>query len=288
MSMRVGVIGYPIGHSVSPAFQQAALDYHSIDATYEAWEVEPRELSEFVEGLRSHDALGVNVTVPHKEAVAAHLDAIDDWTRDARAVNTIVNSRGKLSGFNTDGAGFLRALGEDGHLSPEGCNALIMGAGGSAKAVSLALARRGVASITIANRTLQRALVLAGALEALGGHATGIPLQPARGLLARAAARCDLLVNCTTLGMRDSWGEQVSPIPAEYIPPSALVYDLVYNPPETPLLKEASQAGAALLGGLPMLVYQGAASFELWTGKEAPVEVMMKAAREALEHFGRT
>ena len=288
MSMRVGVIGYPIGHSVSPAFQQAALDYQSIDATYQAWEVEPGDVSRFVEGLRSRDALGVNVTVPHKEAVVAHLDAVDDWARDAGAVNTIVNSRGKLSGFNTDGAGFLRALEEDGHFSPEGCNALVIGAGGSAKAVALALARRGAASITIANRTLQRALVLAGVLEARGGHASGIPLEPARGLLARAAARCDLLVNCTTLGMRQSWGEEVSPIPAEYIPPSALVYDLVYNPPETPLLREAARAGAATLGGLPMLVYQGASSFELWTGKEAPVEVMLKVAREALEHFGRT
>ncbi len=287
MSKRLGIIGYPIRHSISPIFQQAALDYYSLDATYQAWEVEPSSLPEFVAGLRSPDTLGSNVTVPHKEAVMPHLDQVDDWARMAGAVNTIVNEDGKLTGHNTDGPGFLRALEEHGHFSPEGRRVLIIGAGGSAKAVALALARRGVASITIANRTLHRAQRLAELLEGHGSllgdiRVEAISLIPSGEALVQAAATSDLVVNCTTLGMVHGPDEDSSPLPAEYIPSHALVYDLVYNPPETPLLREAARAGATILGGLPMLVYQGAASFELWTGKRAPVEVMMKAAEAAL------
>ena len=281
MVLRVGIIGYPIRHSISPVFQQAAFDCLSLEARYQAWEVEPGSLGQFIGGLRSADTLGVNVTVPHKEAVMPHLDAIDEWARLAGAVNTIVNEGGKLRGYNTDGTGFIRALEQHGHMSPEGLRVLIIGAGGSAKGVALALARRGAASVTIANRTLGRAQRLAELIGAHGPVAEAIPLVPGEAL-AHAAARSDLMVNCTTLGMKHGPGEDISPLPAEYIPPSALVYDLVYNPPETPLLRDAGRAGASVLGGLPMLVYQGAASFKLWIGKEPPVEVMLKAAQGAL------
>ena len=281
MVLRVGIIGYPIRHSISPVFQQAAFDCLSLEARYQAWEVEPGSLGQFIGGLRSADTLGVNVTVPHKEAVMPHLDAIDEWARLAGAVNTIVNEGGKLRGYNTDGTGFIRALEQHGHMSPEGLRVLIIGAGGSAKGVALALARRGAASVTIANRTLERAQRLAELIGAHGPVAEAIPLVPGEAL-AHAAARSDLMVNCTTLGMKHGPGEDISPLPAEYIPPSALVYDLVYNPPETPLLRDAGRAGASVLGGLPMLVYQGAASFKLWIGKEPPVEVMLKAAQGAL------
>ena len=289
-SKRVGIIGYPIRHSISPIFQQAAFDYCSVDATYQAWEVAPDLLSDFIRGLRSPDTLGINVTVPHKEAVMSHLDHIDDWARTAGAVNTIVNEGAVLTGHNTDGSGFLRALEEHGHFSPEGRSVLILGAGGSAKGVALALARRGVASITIANRTLHRAQRLAELIEKHGSfdsahgrlRVEAIPLVESGVTLARAAAGSDLLINCTTLGMKHGPSENDSPLPAKYIPSPALVYDLVYNPPETPLLREAARAGAATLGGLPMLVYQGAASFELWTGRKAPVEVMLRAAEAAM------
>lgn len=282
MSKLVGIIGYPIRHSISPVFQQAALDYHSLDATYQAWEVEPQSLPEFINGLRSPDTLGINVTVPHKEAVMAHLDRIDEWAATAGAVNTVVNDGGKLVGHNTDGSGFLRALEEHGHFSPEDRSVLIMGAGGSAKAVALALARRGVSRITIANRTLRRAQGLAELIGKHGPRVEAIPLAPSEDAFVRAATACNLLVNCTTMGMKHGPDEKGSPIPAQLIPSDVLVYDLVYNPPETPLLREAARSGAATLGGLPMLVYQGAASFESWTGKSAPVEVMLKAAKAAL------
>ena len=278
MSKLVGIIGYPIGHSISPVFQQAALDFYSLDARYKAWEVDHQALPQFIDGLRSPETWGINVTVPHKEAVMPHLDHVDEWARMAGAVNTVVNDAGRLSGHNTDGTGFLRALEEYGHFSPKGKRVLILGGGGSAKGVALALARRGVVAITIANRTLGRAQSLA---ELLGEHiakAVAISLDDS----GEAAAESDLLVNCTSLGMVHGPGEGRSPIHARDIPSQALVYDLVYNPPETPLLRDAARAGATTLGGLPMLVYQGAASFELWTGRKAPIEVMLRSAQAAL------
>ena len=283
MTSRVGVIGYPIRHSISPVFQQAALDHCSLDAVFTAWEVEPGELTAFMAGVRSPDMWGINVTVPHKEAVMRHLDRIDGWAEMADVVNVVVNEGGRLSGYNTDGVGFLRALEEHGRFSPEGRRVLILGAGGSAKAVALALAGRGVAAMTIANRSLDRALALARLLEGHCPSVGAVPLLDPGEAAVEAAMGSDLLVNCTTLGMRHGPGEGRSPLPAGCIPPHALVYDLVYNPPETPLIREAATAGALALGGLPMLVYQGAAAFQLWTGREAPVEVMMRAAKAALD-----
>ena len=288
MSKGIGIIGYPIRHSISPVFQQVALDACGIDARFEAWEVEPSALPNFIDGLRSPDTLGINVTVPHKEAVIPLLDHIDDWATAAGAVNTIVNESGVLSGHNTDGSGFLRALEEHGHFSPQTRRVLILGAGGSAKAVALALARSGVAAITIANRTPRRAQRLAemikkhGAVDNRTLAVKAIPLLHQSDRLERAAADSDLVVNCTSMGMRHGPDESGSPLPARLIPSSALVYDLVYNPPMTPLLREARKSGASILGGLPMLVYQGVAAFEFWTGKKAPVEAMLSAAEAAL------
>ena len=220
------------------------------------------------------------MTVPHKEAVVPLLDQVDEWAARAGAVNTIVNRNGRLEGLNTDGLGFLRALKVDGGLSPTGLRVLVLGAGGAAKGVCLALAGESVAAITIANRTLDRARVLAALLQEQCPLVEAIPLEGP--LLAQAAQGANLIVNCTTLGMSHGSGEHLSPLSWSQIPSTALVCDLVYNPPTTPLLQEAVRAGAPILGGLPMLVYQGAVSFELWTGKEAPVEAMREAVRAAL------
>ena len=282
MNEPLGIIGYPIRHSISPIFQQAALDYHKIGAVYQAWGVAPEGLAAFMEELRSPNALGINVTVPYKEAVIGYLDHVDDWARSAGAVNTIVNLGGRLLGYNTDGLGFLRALKEIGNFDPAGCRALLLGAGGSAKGVALALAGAGASHLTIANRTLSRAEELAGLVRTHNLRADAIAIDPPDGALAAASYDADLIINCTTLGMLHGQGEAETPLSKERISAKALVYDLVYNPPETPLLREAALAGAASLGGLHMLVYQGAASFELWTGKEAPIDIMWKAAEAAL------
>ena len=282
MTKSVGIIGSPIRHSISPIFQQAALDYYGIDAIYEAWEVEPPSLPEYIRQLRSPNTLGINVTVPHKEAVIPLLDGVDDFASAAGAVNTIINEDGNLVGHNTDGVGFLKALEDNGHFQPQGRKVLVLGAGGSAKAVALALSSRGVTEVAIANRTLERATRLAEIISTHGPKVDAMSLTDSTETLVRKAGESDLIVNCTTLGMKYGFDEHSSPMRSKQIPATALVFDLVYNPIETPLLREAKRAGAATLGGLAMLVYQGAASFEMWTGKKAPVEIMLKVAKEAL------
>ena len=282
MNTSLGIIGYPIGHSISPVFQQAALDFCGVDAEYRAYPVAPEEVGEFVAGLRQPGVLGINVTVPHKEAVIPFLDEIDDWATEAGAVNTIVNRQGRLTGHNTDGYGFLRALREGAGFEPKGRTTLILGAGGAARGVVLALAREGVGYLTIANRTPERAESLAQLARGRGITAQAIPLSGAD--LAEAAASAELIVNCTTIGMTHGPGDADSPLPRQAIPVTALVYDLVYNPLETRLLREAAQTGAATLGGIQMLVYQGAASFELWHEQPAPVAVMLEAATRAMQN----
>lgn len=276
----LGIIGHPIGHSISPRFQQAGLDHLAVDHRYLPYDVPAHLVADFVASLRSEGALGINVTVPHKEAVMPYLDEIDEWAAEAGAVNTIVNRAGRLVGYNTDGYGFLRALRESAGLDPAGKRALILGAGGSARGVVQALLRAGVAELVIANRTLERAEALA---ELAANR--GVPARPIRldalqtGNVSEGA---DLIVNCTSLGMHHGPDEDATPLPASHISPSALVYDLVYNPMLTPLLREAHSARAPTLGGISMLVYQGAASFELWLERPAPVSVMMDAAMSAM------
>ena len=276
---RVGIIGYPLGHSVSPAFQQAAFDHHGLDARFEVWETPPDALREVVAGLHAPDALGASVTVPHKAAVIPFLDRLSEPAQRVGAVNLIVNRDGLLEGHNTDTTGFLRALREDGAFDLAGKRVLLLGSGGAARAVAHVLLEQGVAALTIANRTVERARQLVADLGD-GAALSAVSLEPSD---LAVDGGWHLIVNCTTLGMRHSAGEKRSPIPSASIPSGALVYDLVYNPQQTPLLREAKRAGARTLGGLPMLIYQGAEAFQLWTGKEAPLTVMFQAARRALE-----
>ncbi len=281
MNTPLGIIGYPIGHSISPVFQQAALDACGVAARYVAYPVPPEEVGEFVNGLRRPEVIGINVTVPHKEAVIPFLDEIDDWATEAGAVNTIVNRQGRLTGHNTDGYGFLQALRAGAGFEPAGRSALILGAGGAARGVTLALARERIGTLTIANRTPARAENLARLARGRGIESRAIPLTGAG--LEPAVATAELIVNCTTIGMTHGPGADPIPLPWPAIAPNALVYDLVYNPLETRLLREAAQAGLATLGGIDMLVFQGAAAFELWLERPAPVEVMRAAAVRAMQ-----
>lgn len=279
MSKKIYIIGYPIRHSISPIFQQAALDHFRLDVKYEALEVPPSALKAEVEKMRNGDCLGFNVTVPHKETVCSYLDGLSEDAKFFGAVNVVVNRRGSLTGYNTDSYGFLKALAEAG-FQPKGKSALILGAGGSARAVVLTLEREGIASLTIANRTLERAQTLVNVVGPWVKSSKAVPLS--REALSQAATSVDLIVNCTSYGMKHSALERQGPLTHDMIPEESVVYDLVYNPPETPLLKEAKKAGARTVGGLGMLVYQGAEAFRLWTGREPPLEVMFKAARNAL------
>ena len=291
MSKFIGLIGYPIKHSISPYFQQAALDYYQLDIRYELWETSPEKLKPAVTKLKKPQNLGANVTVPYKEAVLPLLDEIDDLASLIGAVNTIVKKDDRLLGFNTDAHGFLQALHKEGHLEPEGKRVAILGAGGVARAVCFALVREKANSLIIVNRTPGRAKALVDSLkgyirdaslhsEGLKTEVTALPWQALNS--PEIFGRCHLIVNCTTIGMKYGPQEGQSPLGLEVIPRGVLVYDLVYNPCPTPLLQLAEKAGANALGGLAMLVYQGAASFELWTGREAPVDIMLKKARGVL------
>ena len=284
MSQRLGIIGYPIGHSISPIFQQAGLDHLGIDATYEKWEVTPEGVGDFVAGLRAPGTLGINITVPHKQAVIPFLDEVDEWATAAGAVNTIVNHDGHLTGHNTDGPGFLRALLVETGYDPSRTRALILGAGGAARGILLALIRGGVDSLVIANRTLERAETLAQLSSDNGVGSEAISLSG--DALTEAAASANLIVNCTTMGMSHGPDEHGSPISAAQIPATAIVNDVVYTPLLTPILKEAAAAGATALGGLHMLVYQGVLSFQMWTGVDAPVDVMLAAATAEMTSRG--
>ena len=283
MNGRLGIIGYPIAHSMSPVMFRAALAECSLDITYDAWEVAPENLEEFLAGVRNSEGkiLGFNATVPHKEAVMEAMDDVSEEAQRAGAVNTVVNDDGRLFGRNTDGAGFVRALWEEAGFSFEGIRVLIIGAGGAARGVVMALAGEGVGDMTIANRTPERAERLADDLSRhFEGGVQAISMES--GELRRAAAASNLIVQCTTMGMLHAPAADASPLASADIPPDALVYDLVYNPPETPLMREAERAGARVYGGLSMLVYQGAVGFETWTGRPAPVEAMFEAAQVAL------
>ena len=273
----IGLIGKPVAHSTSPIFQQAALDHCGVDARYELWETEAEELPAVVERMRRDDCLGANVTIPHKERIIDLLDEIDPLARRIGAVNTVVNRGGRLSGHNTDILGFAQALRRDGEFDPRGCHAVVLGAGGVARAIAVALIDGGAASLTFTDIDQDRAAGLAREL-ADQGQTVLRAVPPASAELAEAASACQLLVNCTPIGLRHSRAEDDTPIPPEQVPPGALVFDVIANPPETRLLAEAHRRGARIVSGMAMLVYQGAESFRLWTGLEPPLDIMRRAA----------
>ena len=276
---RVYLLAHPAGHSVSPAMHNAAFAHLGLEFRYEALDVSPQRLGEAVELLRGEGVAGANVTIPHKQAVMSMLDRISVEAKAVGAVNTIIADGGTLSGHNTDAAGFLKALSDDAKLSVKDKRTLILGAGGAARAVAYALVISG-AKVAIHNRTEERARSLIRDFGRLGEltlveHAA----------LAEAVRSADLLVNTTSVGMQAPEGDgdaEESPLQSGILPENGLVCDLVYRPMETRLLREAKRAGLPVLDGLPMLVYQGAIAFELWTARAAPVEVMLEAAKREL------
>lgn len=289
MGKHIGLIGYPVKHSISPHFQQAALDYHKLDIRYELWEATLDQLPDLVNELRKPENAGANVTVPYKEAVLPLLDRVDELTASVGAVNTIVKRGEELVGYNTDVYGFVEALYKEKRFHPAGKRVVILGAGGAARAVGFALVQKKAESLAITDGVFERAGALAENLAcyaertaaAADGLSTGVvAFQWQEVGSAETFNDCDLIVHCTTIGMKHSSQEGHSPLSLDVIPGNVLVYDLVYIPRPTPLLKLAQQAGADILGGLPMLVYQGAASFQMWTGREAPVDLMLERAEE--------
>lgn len=265
------LIGDPVEHSMSPAMHNAAFHELGLDYVYVAFRVEKQNLGKAIDGLRGFGLRGMNVTIPHKVEVMSFLDELDPLAEKIGAVNTIVNEGGKLRGYNTDAGGFLHALLAQG-IEPEGKKVAIVGAGGVARAASFVLADR-KAKLTILNRTeeLNWAVELAGHItQAFGKQVDALELN--RQNLSKVLADADVLVNATSVGMSPK--AEATPVPGDLLRKGLAVYDIVYNPVETRLLKEAGAHGAKTISGLDMFVWQGALAFEMWTGHKAPVDLM--------------
>ncbi len=283
MTKRAGVIGHPLGHSISPAIFEAAFGAAGIDATYEAWDTEPELLEGRVNSLRGADFLGANVTIPHKQAVVPLLDDASELASKAGAVNTIVHSDGKLAGHNTDVGGFARSLKDDGGFDAKGKRTVLLGSGGAARAVAVALIDAGASVIYVVARQPRKIDAMVVGLKPLTQTGTTISWAYwGDGSYLRAVRESDLIVNCTPIGTAGLPIAGQSPVDADLIQPGATVFDLVYNPAETPLVVAAKARGAKAVGGMGMLVYQAAEAFKLWTGKDADVAAMLAAAKQAL------
>ena len=270
-----GIIGYPVKHSLSPLMQTSAFQELGLDAVYVPFEVPPENLEDAVKGLKALSVRGFNVTVPHKEKVAQLVDYLTEDAEILGAINTVKNEGGELTGYNTDAEGFLRSLIEEG-VELEGKRALMFGAGGAARAVGYALLKGGVKFLNIVNRSFSKAKKVA---EMLGrrGNVLVYPLK--EGTVEALLKDADIIVNTTSVGMKEG-----DPQLFDYskIPSGITVVDIIYNPPQTPLLKAAKEKGCKTINGLGMLVHQGAVAFEIWTGKKAPVEKMKKVLEEEL------
>jgi shikimate dehydrogenase len=270
MTNRVVLIGHPVAHSFSGAMQQAAFDALEIDARYELWDRRQIDLAGAIAELRGDDFLGANVTIPHKEHVVPMMDRLTEDAQATGAVNVIARDGKKLVGHNTDVAGFKAALDKVVGRQKMPRQAVVLGAGGAARAVVSALITEGFQRIVIFNRHLHRAEGLVRHFNRSASHMDLRAMPWHESVLEAELSKTKILVNATALGMAP--GE--TPIPAELLPPDLFVVDLIYNPPLTQLLRDAASAGDTTLGGELMLLQQGARAFEMWTGRPAPVEVM--------------
>lgn len=262
----VGLFGYPAEHSLSPAMHNAAFQELGLDYCYVAFSVEPGRLGGAVEGIRALNLKGVNVTVPHKEKVIAFLDKVNEEASFIGAVNTIVNSEGFLTGYNTDGRGFISSLSEAG-ISVAGKNILIVGAGGACRAISYYLIRE-ASSLRIFDIDSVRAERLVSDLRGIGPNVSFLDDLGDPGPF-------EILINATPLGLKD--GDPL-PLDISNLGSASTVCDLIYR--DTPLLKGASERQLKTLNGLGMLLHQGALAFELWTGRRPPIDVMRRALRD--------
>ena len=273
------LIGDPVEHTMSPAIHNTAFSETGLDYVYVAFGVKAEELDKAIEGMKALNIRGMSVTMPHKVTILKLLDKLDPLAEKIGSVNTIVNDDGVLTGYNTDATGFLQALLERG-IEPKGKNIAILGAGGASRAVSFILADRG-ANLVILNRLLEFdwAVELARKIsQTFSKNVEALELN--RDNLVKALGKADILVNATSVGMSPNIDE--TPVPSELHKPGLIVYDIIYNPVKTKLLREAEDAGAEIISGVDMLVWQGVQAFEKWTGLKPPVELMKE---EAIKHL---
>ena len=275
-----GIIGDPIGHTMSPAMHNAAFKSLGLNYVYVPFKVKSMELRKAIEGIRGLNLRGVNVTIPHKVAVVQLLDKLDPLAERIGAVNTIVNDEGILTGYNTDATGFLQTL-HDRNIEPAEKKVLLLGAGGAARAIGHILTRE-KARVTILNRKQDLSWAEDLAARLSRNYKTEVKaLELTAENLKKAVNNAEILVNATSLGMSPEI--DATPVPAELLRADLTVFDVVYNPLQTRLLREAKAAGAKTIDGLEMLVRQGAVSFEIWTAVKPPADVMREAALSLLQ-----
>ncbi|MBR2215839.1 MAG: shikimate dehydrogenase [Selenomonadaceae bacterium] len=275
----LGIIGWPVAHSFSPAMQNAALQKAGLDFVYVAMPVEPADLEPAVNGLRSLNFRGVNVTIPHKTAIIPLLDEVTEDAQMIGAVNTVVNDHGRLRGYNTDVQGFMKALTATG-FSAEGLNVAVLGAGGAARAALWGLIKAKAQRVYLGVRNPGRAELLVKDFRAKGEVKAYDWLSDEwQDYLSKA----ELIINTTPLGMAPK-SDAMPPVNWEKVRPGAFVYDVIYTPAKTRFLQEAEARKHPILNGEAMLVQQGAASFRLWTGETPDTDLMRKVLREALQN----
>ena len=281
--IRLGVIGQPVAHSLSPEMQNAALAESKLKMRYARFEIAPAELQAALEFLPRLDFVGVNLTVPHKVAALALVDEADENARKIGAINTIKVEQGRLRGFNTDGRGFSRAIREEFSVDLRDLRILVVGAGGAARAIALQCAKENCERLVIANRDVPKAHALCEQLREFfaGPRVLGpVPRLQAIALdeaaLRLQIANVDLVVNATPLGLGRA---DAMPIATRLLAPHLMIYDTVYSSAPTPFVSSALNAGARAANGLSMLVHQGALAFEIWFDQAAPMETMRKAVR---------
>ncbi|MCX7926797.1 MAG: shikimate dehydrogenase [Candidatus Omnitrophica bacterium] len=275
MKVLYGLIGWPLGHSLSPAIHNAAFLALGIQAEYRLFPLKPEEVDSFLNSLDQQGISGLNVTIPYKEKALSYvtLDKDSAFLKIVGAINTMVKRNGRWYGYNTDIDGFKRHIKE--HISLKGKYVTIIGAGGAARAVSYVLAEESVAQIRVFDIEQKKAKAISEMIQQLFPR---IDIFVASSLKELNIPESDILINATPLGLKEN---DPLPVPEEYLSKRLFVYDLIYNPPLTKLLYLAQQKGAQTLNGAGMLIYQGMRSFELWTGKRPPQDVMEKAFYEA-------
>ncbi|WP_019228068.1 shikimate dehydrogenase [Sedimentibacter sp. B4] len=270
----LGLLGYPLGHSLSPIMHNTAFESLGLGKIYIPIEVLPENLETVVRGMAKMNFEGFNVTIPHKIEIMKYLDEIDEYAKCIGAVNTVVVHEGTLKGYNTDGMGFLKSFEESTGTKINGKNVFILGSGGASRAISMTLALKKANKIFICNRTYEKAVSLADDINKQTG-ADSVAVKHEYDEMKKAIADCQVLINTTSVGMSPDIDS--SPLDRELLNPSLTVCDAVYNPRKTRLLKDAEEMGCTTVEGLKMLVNQGAEAFEIWTGIKAPAELMLKA-----------
>lgn len=278
----VGIFGAPIKHTASPAMHNAAFAALEMNWAYLAFHVDPQNLRSALRGANDMGIVGMNLTIPHKILALDWIDEIDTEARKLGAVNTVSMEKGKLRGFNTDGYGFLKGIKEDFNLSIKGKRVLVLGAGGAGHGIAVKCAMDGAARVIVANRTPARIDLIAN--EVRSTKTEFLALTLAAEDIRKVIHEVDLVVNATSVGLEehDSLG-----LGADLFSPRLHVYDTIYRPAETELLRIAESAGAKVANGLSMLLHQGAKAFEIWTKRKAPLAVMRRALRASV-YGGKT